>query len=274
METQRDTGSWTDDRVWAAVADWRWVPPTGTRITTEEYDMIVTPGSHTMTTVYGFRETDPERVEATLDRAERTARERGAPGSRFQILPTCSPSDLADRLARRGYRELPLAEALAFELRSADGLPRLPAFSSPDGIEAREVRSDEEYAAFVALNGPLWDDPGPPPETERGLREQFHQRLKETGHSGRYVVWEGSTPVGHGGLEVVGVVGRFWGSGILPDWRGRGAYGALVRRRCEDAVANGAELALVTARTGTSGPILKRRGFRAVGPVRLFEVHW
>jgi hypothetical protein len=69
-------------------------------------------------------------------------------------------------------------------------------------------------------------------------------------------------------------VARFWGSGVLADHRHQGIYGALVLSRGRDAVARGAEVVLVTARTGTSGPIRKRPQFRAVGSVRVFQSHW
>jgi GNAT superfamily N-acetyltransferase len=265
---------WDDERVWGAMLDWRWVPPAARRFTTERFDLIVTPGSYAMTTVYGFRVEDPDKAELTLDEVEGLARSNLATGARFQILPTVRPLDLAERLQRRGYSALEEVEVLVRELRDESGRDRIPEFRSSANISAREVKSDEEYAAFVALNAPIWDSPEPPEETRKGLEVEFHKRLADTGHSGRFVVWHDSTPIGHGGLEVVGPVARFWGSGILPPYRNMGAYGALVRARCEEAIRQGAEIALVTARIGTSGPILKKRGFRVVGPVRNFEVRW
>ncbi len=224
--------------------------------------------------MYGFHVEDPEKVDAALDEVEALARSNQATGARFQILPTTQPLDLAERLERRGYLAVDEGEVLVYDIRDESGRARLPEFPVPAEISAKEVRSDEEYVAFVGLNAPIWDMPEPPAETRRGLETDFRKRVTETGHSGRYVVWQASTPIGHGGMEVVGPVARFWGSGILPAYRNRGAYGALVRTRCEDAVRQGAEIALVTARVGTSGPILKRRGFRVVGPIRNFEVRW
>ncbi|HLM91119.1 MAG TPA: hypothetical protein VK424_03600 [Thermoplasmata archaeon] len=268
------TNVWDDRRVWEAMAEWRWIPPSSRRFTTDRYDLIVTPGSYSMTTVYGFLVEDPEKVDDALDEVEGLARSNQATGTRFQILPTARPLDLGERLDRRGYLALDEVEVLVCDFRDESGRPRLPEFPLPAEISAREVRSDADYAAFVGLNAPIWDSPDPPAEVRRGLEAEFRKRVADTGHSGRYVVWQGSLPIGHGGLEVVGPVARFWGSGILPAYRNRGAYGALVRTRCEDAAGQGAEIALVTARIGTSGPILKRRGFRVVGPIRNFEVRW
>lgn len=104
--------------------------------------------------------------------------------------------------------------------------------------------------------------------------KEFERAVRETGHSDRFVAWEGTTPVGRGGLEIVGEVARLWGTGVLSEHRRRGIYGRLVRARCEEAVRRGATLALTTARVGTSGPILKHHGFRSVGSVRLYEARW
>jgi Acetyltransferase (GNAT) family len=265
---------WDDTRVWEAMVDWRWVPPASHRFTTDRFDLIVTPGSYSMTTIYGFQVEDSKDVDAALDEVEGLARLNKATGTRFQILPTARPLDLGERLERRGYLALDEVEVLVYDLRDESGRRRLPAFHLPSDISAREAMTDSDYAAFVELNGPIWDSPVPPEETRIGLEAEFRKRVSETAHSGRYVVWQGSTPIGHGGLEVVGPVARFWGSGILSEYRNRGAYGALVRARCEQAVQQGAEIALVTARTGTSGPILKGHGFRLVGPVRNFEIRW
>jgi hypothetical protein len=266
--------AWDDTRVWKAMVDWRWVPPFSRRFTTDRFDLILTPGSYSMTTVYGFQVQEPEKVEATLDEVETLARSNHATGARFQILPTARPLDLGERLVRRGYSALDEVEVLVYDFHDESGRTRLPNFRLSAEISAREARNDEDYSAFVGLNGPIWNNPEPPVETRKGLEEDFRKRVADTGHSGRYVVWKESTPIGHGGLEVVGPVARFWGSGILPAYRNLGAYGALVLARCEEAVRQGAEIALVTARIGTSGPILKRHGFRVVGPISNFEIRW
>jgi hypothetical protein len=53
----------------------------------------------------------------------------------------------------------------------------------------------------------------------------------------------------------------------LPEWRGRGAYRALVRARWDDAVVAGTP-ALVTQAGRMSLPILERIGFVAVCEIR------
>jgi hypothetical protein len=67
---------------------------------------------------------------------------------------------------------------------------------------------------------------------------------------------------------LVGETLRLWGAGTLRTFRGRGAYGALVVERCRVGRHLGATLALDKANIATSGPILKRAGFRPFGTER------
>lgn len=67
-------------------------------------------------------------------------------------------------------------------------------------------------------------------------------------------------------------VARLFGAGVIPEFRGRGAYRGLLAARLDDARDRGATLALVHARSGTSGPILCRVGFVQVGQQTVIEV--
>jgi hypothetical protein len=269
-----DLAPWTDQRVWEAVDAWRWRPPGATQVLVDGIELDVTPGSYALTFAYGFPVVSPYGVDAVLDHLETRVKELGGTGVRLRVMPPTAPAELGMRLERRGYRQVEEAEALVWELRRSDGSVQLPRFAMTPGINVREVATDAEYDAFQALQGSIFGDPPPPANARAKFIAEFHRTLREEGHSDRFLVSEGSLPIGRGGLEIVDGVARLWGSGVLPQHRGRGGYGALVLARCESAVQRGAEIALVTARVGTSGPILKRRGFRLVGAVRQFEARW
>ena len=55
---------------------------------------------------------------------------------------------------------------------------------------------------------------------------------------------------------------RLWGTATLPELRRRGGYRSLVGARLQEGHSRGANLAIVTARVETSGPILQKMGFR------------
>jgi GNAT superfamily N-acetyltransferase len=265
---------WTDDRIWEAVEAWRWFPPGSKRLVAENFELAVTPGSYALTYAYGLRAGDGPSVETALTELQRQVRALGGTGVRVRLTPRSSPSDLPERLASRGYRVTEEAEALAWELLGPDGQPRLPEFRRPAGVTVREALTEPEYEGFLSLSTPIFGDPTPSPETRAAFRQEFRRGVRESGHSDRFVAWEGERPIGRAGLEVAGEVARLWGTGVLPPLRGRGVYGLLVRVRCEEAVRRGASLALVIARVGTSGPVLKRHGFRTVGSVRTLEARW
>jgi GNAT superfamily N-acetyltransferase len=265
---------WSADRIWDAVDAWRWIPPGATRSTTDEYEIAVTPGSYSLTYVYGVKIDDPHRVGPSLRELRERIAAMGGTGARVQITPRSRPPDIDRRLVAFGYLPREETEVLVWELRDSKGGLRIPNFPpAPDAV-VREVTSEREFDSFVELSSTIFGDPPPPAATRAGFLEVFHRNIRESGHSERFLAWRGGVPVGRAGLELVGPVARFWGTGVLPEHRRTGVYGALVRARCELAASRGGEIALVTARVGTSGPILKKHGFRSVGSVRVFETRW
>lgn len=270
--TEPDT--WSDARVWRAFGEWRWVPPSARHVVTKEYELAVTPDAPEISYAYRFRVPSASRVENVLDRLREQVTSLGSRGVKVQVTPSTEPQDLQQRLLRRHYVPAEETEVLVWELRNTDGSPRLPDFPMPVGTEVREIRTDPEFNQFLTLAQRIFGDPAPPPATIEAFRSDVRNKIDQTGHSARYLAWREGNPVGRGGLEVVGEVARFWGSGVLEPHRRRGIYGALVRVRCQDALAQGANIAMVTARVGSSGPILKHHGFRVVGSVRMYQGRW
>jgi GNAT superfamily N-acetyltransferase len=265
---------WTEDRVWDAVEAWRWVPPSSQRVMTDDYELFVTPGSFALTYAYGLSVRDPSRVETVLRDLRSQVTACGGTGVRVQLTPRSQPTDLPARLQECGYAPIEETEVLAWELRRTDGTPQLPSFRSADGVSAREIWSDVDYESYQNLTTAVFGDPRPDDKVRRAFAEAFQRRIQEQGHSDRFLAFEGDTPIGLAGMELVESVARLFGSGVLPQYRGRGAYGLLVRVRCEEALARGATLSLVVARVGTSGPILQRHGFRGAGTLRVYEARW
>ena len=266
--------TWTAEQVWVAVDAWRWIPPAAKRVVTDEYELAVTPGSYALTYVYGFRVEKTERADQALIDLRTQIEVLGGTGARVQLTPRSRPADLAERLRRHGYRLAEEADVLVWELLDRKGNPSLPDFSWPAEVSVREVATEADFDAFLDLSRPIFGDPPHPVEARRGFVAEFQRKVRDEGHSDRFLAWEGFRPIGRAGMELAGNVARFWATGVLPEQRRRGVYGALVRARCDSAVRRGAELVLVTARAGTSGPILKRHGFRSMGTLELFEVRW
>jgi GNAT superfamily N-acetyltransferase len=252
----------------------RWYPPSSQRITKENYELAVTRGSSGLTWIYGFHARDIREAERLLDEIREEVRSLGGTGARVQLTPRTQPPGLGDLLLRFQFEPKESAEVLVYELRDGVGKERLPSFRPTPGLTVREATSREDYDAVDSLTTTIFELPTPPAEVRAGFIETFERQIRETGHSGRFLASEGARPVGCAGLTLEGDVAFFWGTGVLPEFRGRGIYGALVRARCSSAVERGSEIALVSAQTGTSGPILKKHEFRIVGPIRTFEAQW
>lgn len=265
---------WSDDRVWEAVDAWRWVPPAAKRVVEPCFELAVTPGSYALTYAYGIHAKDDADAERVLGLLRQRVAELGGTGVRVQVLARAQPENLPAKLVHAGFHVLEEAEALAWELLDEFDRPRMPDFRAARGVEVKEALTDSEYRGFLSLSGPIFGDPDPSASTLRAFREAFHQQVRDTHHSDRYVAWKGGLPVGRAGMEVVEEVARLWGTGVLPEHRQHGIYGQMVLARCQEAVRRGAKLALVTARIGTSGPILRHHGFRSVGTMQMYETRW
>jgi GNAT superfamily N-acetyltransferase len=266
--------SWTDERIWSAVDDWRWVPPSARKVTTEDYELVVTAGSYALNYVYGFKVKEDSRFDQVLKEIRSHVQSLGGIGMRIQVTPMCKPRDLAKRLLQQGYKAKEEAEVLVWELLDSNNLVRVPAFQDPVGVTVREALNELEYESYLHLTSRIYGDPLPSGEALTAFKDEFNNRIQSEDHSDRFLAWEDGTAVGLAGLEIAGPACRLFGAGVLPEHRRKGVYGALVKARCEQGARRGAEIALTTARVGTSGPILKQHGFRLVGSIRVFEIRW
>jgi GNAT superfamily N-acetyltransferase len=139
----------------------------------------------------------------------------------------------------------------------ADDLPAAP---ESDAVTVRPLRTRDDVAAFQRVNAAAW---GYPPPSGDNVERAFE------GLRPGYVLgcWQGE-PVGVAGYTLAVDVARLWGAAVVPAARGRGVYRAMVRARMDDAVQQGATLALVHA-APTSSPILQRVGFTVHGQQRV-----
>jgi hypothetical protein len=265
---------WTPEMIWAALESYNWVPPGAAHATTSEYELVVTPGSYALSRVANFRVSDPAQAESVLMDLRKRVLALGGNGVRFDVTGRSQPADLKDRLLRHGYQSLVTADVLCWSLKDAAGKNHLPEARPVPGITVKDVATDDDYRAFRSLETPIFGDQGATPELEEAFLDAFRKERAEGKLPDRVVAWDGNRPVGSGGSVVVDRVARLWGGGVLESYRKRGIYQAMVRRRCERSLERGGEIATVTARTGTSGPILKHHGWNAIGELETFEARW
>ena len=203
--------------------------------------------------VFGF---DSDRSSQTLiAEVLDTARQWGRREVAWWITALTRPSDLVSTLVDAGAVLAETIDVLALDLSV-----QLPDLGDLAGTTARVVRTAQDARVYRDVNAAGW-------ESDLASDEEIRQWVDDatTGRKVRVVGTVGGEPAACGGLTVDSDVAHLWGAATTPSTRGRGGYRAVLRERLILARDAGAELAIVRARAGTSGPILRHIGFGVYG---------
>ena len=189
---------------------------------------------------------DPVEADAVIDETIESYRSLGL---RFKWIvgPETRPTDMSRRLAERG-----------FEAWQARGMCTTgTAFGDGDaGVEVEEV-TRESVGVFARVGAEGWGvDP------DRILADC--RTTLETGRHFLFLVRADGQPAGTAFYARHPRSAYLMGGMVLPRFRGRGLYRALVAARIRHAAERGATLATSHAREETSAPILARLGFETV----------
>ena len=244
------------DRVLGASAEWTsiWFPRHSVHTDLGWLEYYLLDGSATVMRVEPGDMTAADLVPKVLTELWR----QRAATAQWRTGPRYTPAGVDQVLMDLGAS---VHETVDICAHSLDSL--LPAESLARGASARPVRTRDDVAQYERTSALAW---GYPPPSEEDVDRAF------AGSTEGYFIgcWHG-TPAGAGGYGLVGDVARFWGTAVVPEFRGRGVYRAVVHARMADARDRGAKLALVHARP-TSSPILQRLGFTVYGQQKVWSV--
>jgi len=178
--------------------------------------------------------------------------------------PETEPADFADHLAANGVGPDPRAPRVDVLALPVDA--RIEA-TRVDGLEIRDALADpstfrlaDAVAAMAFTGSPLPDDPWLVAAQER-------RRLNglASGNRRHLLALVEGEPAGASGMNLFPPGGAIINGGaVLPRFRGRGVYRAMVARRLEIAREAGVA-GLGVWGAPTSAPILARLGFEVVG---------
>ncbi|HVZ70778.1 MAG TPA: GNAT family N-acetyltransferase [Polyangia bacterium] len=205
--------------------------------------------------------TTARELDATIAEVRALLREHNYVGCSWYVGPSCRPDGLTSRLVERGF--VPATRPPFEPLYTAMLLTRPPPPRKPaPGIEARVVHNFDEFVSALrtGLEGineapediARWVDAAPAYWAhENGVAKQTHIAYVDGKVAGLGFFTPGPSAVLLGG------------SAVLPAFRGRGVYRALVASRWEEAVKMGRP-ALTVHAGAMSRPILERCGFEEI----------
>jgi len=243
--------------------------PGSERIETDRFTLCLTPrGAAVQRQRFAAHELD-----AVVEEVRALLRERGRTRTQWEIGSAATPDRLAETLESLGFGrdDEPWALALA--------LTEPPAELEPaGGLRVAQVVTAEDFAAARGVQDVAF---GATPEQVAEARgrhlEEF--RLLDESRAGRawsempqmlHAVWLDDRIVCAGTCARTRLGVALFGGATLPEFRGRGAYRALIAERwrvaCNDAPRRPA---LVTQAGAMSRPILAALGFVAVGRVEM-----
>lgn len=217
----------------------------------------VTSMSHPLANLVGMARLDEDTADATIGRVKDRFREEGKAFG-WVTGPGTRPSDLPRRLDQAG---LSLIAHLAGMARTDLHLD----VASDPAVAIREV-TPTEAARESDMMGRAY---GMPAE----VAEMFTRLLAAEGVRSRgYFAHVGGAPVAWSYLVYLpsSPIVLLGGAATLPEARGHGLYRQLVKRRLDDARADGRSAAVIQADRDTSAPICAKLGFRELCSLEVF----
>jgi len=191
-------------------------------------------------------------VDAVRSAIHELLRDRGRTGCAWEIGSAARPQGLEQLLLARGLTVDEDDHQQTGMVLDSDPGP------APPGIAVRVAQTWDDHASAERIATRAFGGEEPTPEQVDELlatRDPARVRRYLASIGGQDVASATATFAEHGVVLNAGAT--------LPEWRGRGAYRALVRARFDDAVAAGTPV-LVTQAGAMSRPTLERMGFRAV----------
>lgn len=179
----------------------------------------------------------------------------------FLLGPRSAPSDLRARLEARGFTLMTTAEGYALEDLARD----IPV---PKDVTVREITGRDPRAAFDRAKADSFDMPL---EVAVGIDDLL---FSSAAGAARFYVAEvdGETAgFAQSFLDRARGVVVLGGGGVIPRFRGRGVFRALLARRHADALTDGLSASVIQAWSGSSSPTIRKLGFAHLADLVLLQ---
>jgi GNAT superfamily N-acetyltransferase len=205
-----------------------------------------------------------DEVEAKVAEVAADHRARGA-GFRWFVGPSSDPAGLGPSLLAAGLQVQGVSWGMAMEV-PADDLPL-----GIEGLVVDEMRA-QDVGEYAALTARAWGRPDYEEAIRHIARKAFEPpvvtRDIETSTRSWIARLDGEA-IASSHLRLLPGIGYFQGCAVLPAFRGRGLYRALLHHRLALLRTLGIPTAVVWANAATSGRACEKLGF-ATGCIGTF----
>ncbi len=227
-----------------------WIEPGATVIDRPDWFQVTTPSSvhHRKNLVYRAV-MSPEAADARVAEVIAAHRARGAQ-MRWVVGPGCRPLDLGERLVAHGMGQAPDSVGM--------WCPTDLAVPTPRDVTVERMTS-ENIQTLVEAFAAGWEAE---PSVHHKIRADMETALRVRADTvSGWLARVAGEPAGAGMLLQAPGASLLQGASVVPAFRGRGVYRALIRRRLEALRAAGVGLATIMAQADTSAPICEGVGF-------------
>lgn len=205
-----------------------------------------------------------ENVEATI---ERVIAEYAAIGTPFKwcVSPYTRPLDMAALLEKRGFGSWP-ARGMYVDTAEAR-------ITVPTDVEC-ELLTEANRDLYFETSFRGWNlQRTPTVEEQKNFREDLDWLFaNRKGVAHFFLARVGGEAAGTAGFYLKEKSVYLVGGNVLPKFRGRGIYRALLDTRLRFARERGYRLAVTQARERTSAPILEKLGFQTAFRDQMFQL--
>lgn len=203
---------------------------------------------------------DDSDADQIIDEVFESYRARKLP-FRWTVGPSARPTDLAERLRRRGM--VLFAKTVGMVIPATTEMPP----THPD-ITVEQVTS-ETILDWARASASGW---GMPEDYISSYAQDMRDQIEMGGGDIAFVLahYKGEA-AGAGTLQLIHGIGWLKGTSVRPEFRGRGVYQALVSWRLAAMRKRGVEWGAIQATVGTAEPVCRRLGFEEVCSIDVYR---
>lgn len=178
----------------------------------------------------------------------------------WATTPKTEPHDFEDFLLARGFRHEETCLGMTLEVSQFN-------LCKNDDIKVERV-NEKNINDYMKVGEQAW---GFSDETQKFIRRRMEFKLRNNiDDVFHYVAYCGGVPAGVSQMSLFSGYAGFFGASVVPVFRGRGVYKALISARIIELLERNIPLAAVHCLENTSAPVCSNLGFKTQCLIKYF----